>query len=113
MPYLIQYHGNWADEFDVRFATILRYADFNLIAKLIKQFPKNDYEYYFGTNESVIFDLSMDAFKVTEISDMDALTLSYYKLHNNGLFESVFEYLAFQLPDESEELELLMNLKLG
>lgn len=122
MPYLVEHKNNWADEFDVRYATILSNSDYQIFMDALERYPCKNFEYHFGTNEWITFDLEQGAFIVTEITQLDADGLKYYKLHNNWLFDTVIEYLLESFPEDivsnqdAEDFELfqsLMHIKLG
>lgn len=112
MSYLLKYDGNYADEFDVHYATILSNQDYKVFTTAVNLFQDKDFEYYFGTNECLIFDLSMDIFEIKEISQMDAYTLSYYSLHNTGIFEYIVNYLMDSIQDDNF-YEAVTHITLG
>jgi len=83
---LVEYHGNYADEFDVDATATMAYGDYLDLIELMKRCLKEQpqIEVYFGTNEYIIIDTN----------DFDN-NLSY-KYITNGEHE-VLEKLNLQL----------------
>lgn len=114
MPYLVSLEVNYADEFDVRWATVFTDEHWKYFKALLEEFPTNDFQFYFGTNEMVWFDLSKDTFRYLYLSDIEADVVNDVShIYNSDLFSSIIEYFASQIYDkygeESDESEKIID----
>lgn len=51
--YIVTYDGNWADEFDVYFHTVMDENELTKSKELVKEWEQDWYEFGFGTNEDL------------------------------------------------------------
>lgn len=114
MPYLVSLEVNYADEFNVKCATVFTDEHWKYFKQLLEEFPTNDYEFYFGTNEAILFDLNKNTFRYLYLSNIEADVINDVShIYNSNLFSQIIEYFADQIYDkygeESDESEKIID----
>ena len=89
---VVEYHGNYADEFDVDATKVMSYIEYlELIMEYTEcfKFGRGEIEIYFGTNEFIVMDGSKE-FSFKFITNTEYLTLVKYGLEETG-FSQILE----------------------
>ena len=86
--YLVRYEGNWSDEFDVYFHTVMDENELTKSKKLVKEWKQDWYEFGFGTNE----DLEISKEEILDcLENARELTEDEYEV----LFQLDLKYIGF------------------
>lgn len=106
--YLVKYNGNYADEFDVYFHSIMTKEQLEEAKGLIQKIGWNEEEFWFGTNESIEVsskELLEWLNKATEITDEQLKTIQDLGISTisfgDGLnWNDIIEYAIEQIENE-------------
>ena len=106
--YLVQYNGNYADEFDVYFHSIMTEEQLEEAKGLIQKVDWDEEEFYFGTNEYIDVsssELLRNLNKAKEITDeqfkvLEDLGISHISFGDSLNWNTIVECVYDQIENE-------------
>ena len=106
--YLVQYNGNYADEFDVYFHSVMTEEQLEEAKGLIQKIGWNEEKFYFGTNEYIDVsssELLRNLNKAKEITDeqfriLEDLDISHISFGDGLNWNDIIECAIEQIENE-------------
>ena len=106
--YLVQYNGNYADEFNVYFHSVMTEEQLEEAKGLIQKIGWNEEEFYFGTNEYIDVsssELLRNLNKAKEITDeqfkiLEDLDISHISFGDGLNWNDIIECVIEQIENE-------------